>query len=220
MDEVTRAWTHRDRAWLLPGGSPSPRRLRMMAASPSLARKPGDMDFDGVRREVLVGIRRRPAAAVPWRRSGPRAAPGIRAPATRAPSVRLAHRRCASCLPTRSTLIRLSLMMPLDAPLERRIRARQRAASSAASNGLLRKSSAPRSSALTLSERVQRAVRIKRGHGFAGAAQPAHQGQSIGAGQADVDDGHRELFVHQCGLRRFGAGRPGEPHSWRRPARA
>ena len=59
--------------------------------------------------------------------------------------------------------MRLSLMMPLEAPYERRINARQRAANSAASKGLLKKSSAPRSSALTLSVSVQRAVRISVG---------------------------------------------------------
>jgi hypothetical protein len=68
-----------------------------------------------------------------------------------------------SRLPTRSTLKRLSLITPCRAPLARRMSARQRAASSAGSNGLLKKSSAPRSSALTLSASVQRAVRISVG---------------------------------------------------------
>src|SRR5487761_2593885 len=59
--------------------------------------------------------------------------------------------------------MRCILIEPSCAPCARRIRARQRAASSAGANGLLRKSSAPRSSALTRSARVQRAVRTSVG---------------------------------------------------------
>ena len=101
--------------------------------------------------------------------------------------------------------MRLSLTMPSSAPPARRISARQRAASSAGSNGLDRKSSAPMSSALTLSASVQRAVSMSVGMATAGAAQPAHQREPVGAGQSHIDHREREFLGLDGGARRLGA---------------
>jgi len=104
--------------------------------------------------------------------------------------------------------MRLSLMMPLVAPFERRINARAACGQLGGFKGLAQKIVGAEIQRFDLVGESAAGSENQCRQCLARAAQAANQAQTVRARQADVDHRHREFFVHERGLGGLGAGDP------------